>query len=45
MINMNKEYAGVSVEMPENDKKKTLSQDLTYEVENHDIIDEFTLKF
>ena len=42
---MNQEYARVSVEMPENDKKKTLSQDLTYEVENHDIIDEFTLKF
>jgi hypothetical protein len=45
MINMNKEYAGVSVEMPENENKKTLSQDLTYEVENNDIKDEFTLKF
>ena len=42
---MNQEYARVSVEMPENDKKNTLSQDLTYEVENHDIIDDFTLKF
>ena len=45
MINMNKEYARVSVEMPENDKKKTLSHDLTYEVENNDILDEFTVKF
>ena len=45
MINMNQEYASVSVEMPENDKKNTLSQNLIYEVENHDIIDDFTLKF
>lgn len=44
MINMNQEYARVSVEMPENDKKK-LSHNLTYEVENNDIKDEFTIKF
>ena len=42
---MNQEYARVSVEIPENENKKTLSQDLTYEVENNDIKDEFTLKF
>ena len=45
MINMNKEYARVSVEMPEIDNKETHSQDLTYEVENNDILDEFTVKF
>ena len=42
---MNQEYARVSVEMPENDKKKNLRQDLTYEIENNDIMDEFTVKF
>jgi hypothetical protein len=43
---MNQEYARVSVEMPENDKKKNpRSHVLTYEVENSDIQDEFTLKF
>lgn len=42
---MNQEYARVSVELPENENKKSLSQDLTYEVENKDIKDEFTLKF
>ena len=42
---MNQEYARVSVEMPENENKNSLSQDLTYEVENNDIKDEFTLKF
>ena len=42
---MNQEYARVSVEMPENENKNTLSQDLTYEVENGDIKDEFTVKF
>ncbi|WP_255327033.1 MULTISPECIES: hypothetical protein [unclassified Prevotella] len=42
---MNQEYARVSVEMPENENKNTLSQNLTYEVENKDIKDEFTLKF
>ena len=42
---MNQEYARVSVEMPENDTKKTLRQELTYEVENPDIKDEYTVKF
>ena len=42
---MKQEYAGVSIEMPENKDKKSLSQELTYEIENNDIKDEFTLKF
>ena len=44
-IYMNQEYARVSAEMPENDNKKNLSHNLTYEVENNDIKDEFTIKF
>ena len=43
--NMKQEYSRVSVEMPENKDKKTLSQELTYEIENNDINDEFTVKF
>ena len=39
------QYARVSVEMPENKDKKSLSQELTYEIENNDINDEFTVKF
>ena len=42
---MKREYARVSVEMPENKDKKTLSQELTYEVKNKDINDEFVVKF
>ena len=42
---MKQEYARVSVEMPENDEKKTLRQELTYEIENDDIQDEYTVKF
>ena len=42
---MKQEYARVSVEMPENDTKKTLRQEQTYEVENPDIKDEYTVKF
>ena len=42
---MIQEYARVSVEMPENEDKKSLRQDLTYEIENPDITDEFTIKF
>ena len=42
---MTKEYARVSVEMPENKDKKSLRQELTYEIENKDIKDEFTVKF
>ena len=42
---MTQEYARVSVEMPENKDKKSLHQELTYEIENPDIKDEFTVKF
>ena len=42
---MKQEYARVSVEKPENKNKESLSQELTYEVENNDINDEFTVKF
>ena len=45
MTFMKQEYARVSVEMPENKDKKSLSQELTYEIENNDINDEFTVKF
>ena len=41
---MKQEYARVSVEMPENDTKKTLHHELTYEIENPDIQDEYTVK-
>lgn len=39
------QYARASVAMPENEDKKTLRQELTYEIENNDIKDEFTIKF
>ena len=42
---MKQEYARVSIEMPENEDKKTLRQELTYEIENNDIQDEYTVKF
>ena len=42
---MKQEYVRVSVEMPENKDKKSLSQDMTYEIDNNDINDEFTVKF
>jgi hypothetical protein len=42
---MKQEYARVSVEMPEDDDKKSLSQELTYEIENNDINNVFTIKF
>ena len=42
---MRQEYARVSVEMPENTNKESLSQELTYEVKNYDINDEFVVKF
>ena len=42
---MIQEYARVTLEMPENEDKKSLRQDLTYEIENPDIKDEFTIKF
>ena len=42
---MAQEDARVSVEMPEKDTKKTFRQELTYEIENNDIQDEYTVKF
>ena len=42
---MKQEYARVSVEMTEDDDKKSLSQELTYEIENNDINNVFTIKF
>ena len=42
---MKQEYARVSMEKPENEDKKTLRQELTYEIENDDIQDEYTVKF
>ena len=42
---MTQEYARVSIEMPENKDKRFLRQDLTYEIDNKDIKDEFTVKF
>ena len=42
---MKQEYARVSVEMPERDTKKPLRNELTYEIENNDIQDEYTVKF
>ena len=42
---MIQEYARVSVEMPDNEDKKFLRQELTYEIENNDINDEYTVKF
>ena len=52
---MIQEYARVSVEMPENEEKQPVRQaldlgrfackELTYEIENRDINDEFTVKF
>ena len=42
---MIQEYARVSVEMPENEDKKSLHQELTYEIENRDINEEYMVKF
>ena len=42
---MTQEYARVSVEMPENEDKKSLHQELTYEIENRDINEEYMVKF
>ena len=44
-IMMKQQYARVTLEMPENEKKKSLHQELTYEIENRDINDEYTVKF
>ena len=42
---MTQQYARVSVEMPTSKDKTSLSQELTYEIEQSDINDEFTVKF
>ena len=42
---MKQQYARVTLEMPENEDKKSLHQELTYEIENPDIKDEFIIKF
>ena len=42
---MKQQYAWVTLEMPENKDKKSLRQELTYEIENSDINDEYTVKF
>ncbi len=42
---MKQQYARVTLEMPENEDKKSLHQELTYEIENPDINDKFTIKF
>lgn len=42
---MKQEFARVSVEMPEMDTKKALHHELTYEIENNDIKDEYIIKF
>jgi hypothetical protein len=42
---MKQQYARVSVEMPENEKTKSLNQELTYEIENRDINEQYTVKF
>ena len=39
------QYARVSVEMPENEDRKSFRQELIYEIESRDINDEFTVKF
>ena len=42
---MKQQYARVTLEMPENEDKKSLHHELTYEVENPDIKDEYIVKF
>ena len=42
---MTQEYSRVTVEIPENNTKKTLHHELIYEIENPDIQDEYTVKF
>ena len=44
-IYMTREYARVTVAMPENEEKQPVRQELAYEIENRDINDEFTVKF
>ena len=42
---MEQQYAGILVEVPENEEKKSLHQELIYEIENHDIKNDYTVKF
>ena len=42
---MKQQYAKVRLEMPENEEKKSLQKELTYEIENPDIKDEYRVKF
>ena len=42
---MKQQYARVTLEMPENEEKKSLHQEQTYEIENHDIKNDYTVKF
>ena len=42
---MKQQYARVTLVIPEYKEKKSLHQELTYEIENPDISDEFTVKF
>ncbi|KWW29973.1 MAG: hypothetical protein AUK63_1200 [bacterium P3] len=42
---MKQQYARVTLEMPENEDKKSLHQELTYEIETPYINDEYTVKF
>ena len=42
---MKQQYARVTLVIPEYKEKKSLHQELTYEVENPDIKNEYTVKF
>ena len=42
---MEQQYAGILVEVPENEEKKSLHQELAYEIENRDINEEYMVKF
>ena len=42
---MEQQYAGILVEVPENEEKKSLHQEQTYEIEYHDIKNDYTVKF
>ena len=39
------QYARATVAMPENEEKQPVRQELTYEIENRDFNDEYTIKF
>ena len=42
---MKQQYARVTLVIPEYKEKKSLHQELTYEIENRNINDEYTVKF